>query len=164
MIERPTARENRLEEVVAELRHDDGDAIAIVLIGSAARNVRTEESDIDLLLVGTERPKVLRSFSGFHIQASSITEFLRNLRKGHDFESWCIRLGVSLYDNGHWANILASEEAKHWPRWELKVSHGARRLFLAQSLLEMGDNVAASEELVYTLGHIARGLLLKAGV
>lgn len=94
-----------------------------------------------------------------------VADFLHNLRLGDDFESWCVRLGVTLSDGrGCWAAILASEESKQWPRWELKVLHGARRLFLADSLLKMGDNTAASEELVYALGHIARGLLLKSGI
>lgn len=151
-------------KILAELRCSLGDAITVVLVGSAARNVQTEESDIDLLLLANERPVVPKSFPGFHIQTSSIAEFKRNLQNGEDFEAWCVRLGMLLFDGGHWASIVASEEAKLWPRWELKVSHGARRLFLAQALLEMGDEVAASEELLYTVGHIARGLLLKSGV
>ena len=157
-------RFEEIEEVVSELRRTDGDGISIVLVGSAARNLLTDDSDIDLMLIGTTRPAVPRSFPGFHIQSSSVAEFLRNLQNGEDFEIWCVRLGIPLYDGGQWAHIVASDEARQWPRWELKVSHGARRLFLARSLLEMGDNEAATEELVYTLGHIARALLLQAGV
>lgn len=152
------------EEVVADLRRANNDDVAIILVGSAARNVRTEDSDIDILLVGRERPRIPRSFPGFHIQASGSEDFRRNLQNGEDFESWCVRLGVPLFDGGQWAEILASEEAKTWPRWELKVMHGARRLFFANEFIEMGDDLAASEELIYTLGHVARGLLLKAGV
>jgi hypothetical protein len=163
--ERPVVRVNGIDGVVAELQQSGENAVSVILVGSAARNARAEDSDIDLLLIGSERPQLPRTFPRFHIQTSSVAEFLNNLRKGDDFESWCVRLGVALYDGGGcWANILASEESKQWPRWELKVLHGARRLFLAHSLLEMGDNVAASEELVYTLGHIARGLLLKSGI
>jgi predicted nucleotidyltransferase len=163
MSEVHAARVDGAAQVVAELRRANNDDLAIVLVGSAARNVRTEESDIDLLLVGRERPSVPKCFPGFHIQSSSMQEFLRTLQNGEDFESWCVRLGVPLFDGGQWAEILGSEEAKNWPRWELKVAHGARRLFLASEFIEMGDDLAASEELVYTLGHIARGLLLKAG-
>ena len=134
------------------------------MVGSAARNLLTDESDIDLIVIGTTRPVVPRSFPGFHIQSSSVAEFLRTLQSGEDFEIWCVRLGIPLYDGGQWVHILKSDEARQWPRWELKVSHGARRLFLAGGLLEMGDNEAAAEEFVYTLGHIARALLLRAGV
>jgi predicted nucleotidyltransferase len=155
---------NGIEGVVIELKQLLGNGVSVILIGSAARDARTQDSDIDLLLVGAERPHVAKSFAGFHIQTNSVAEFLANLKKGEDFESWCVRLGIPLSDDsGHWASIVASEEAKQWPRWELKVLHGARRLFLAHSLFEMGDKFAASEELVYTLGHIGRGLLLKSG-
>jgi hypothetical protein len=71
---------------------------------------------------------------------------------------------VTLFDSGPWAEIQKTAEARQWPRWELKVSHGARRLFLANSLLEMGDDAAACEELIYSLGHVVRGLLLRSGV
>jgi hypothetical protein len=155
---------NGIKAVVVELQQLLGNDVSVILIGSAARNARTQDSDIDLLLIGRERPHVTKSFAGFHIQTSSTPEFRENLKRGEDFESWCVRLGIPLSDGaGHWATAVASEEAKQWPRWELKVTHGARRLFLAHSLFEMGDNPAASEELVYTLGHIGRGLLLKSG-
>jgi predicted nucleotidyltransferase len=165
MTERPPLTGNGIDGVVTELKQLLGNTVSVILVGSAARNARTEESDIDLLLIGTERPHAAKKFSGFHIQASSVTGFLENLRKGEDFESWCVRLGIPLFDgSGHWASIVASEEATQWPHWELKALHGTRRLLLAHSLLEMGDNSAAAEELVYTLGHIGRGLLLKSGI
>lgn len=157
-------RFKEIEWVVSELRRADGDRISIILVGSAARERLTDDSDIDLMLIGTERPAVPKGFPGFHIQSSSVPEFLRNLQNGEDFEIWCVRLGIPLYDGGQWALIAGTDEARQWPRWELKVSHGARRLFLAESLLKMGDTEAAAEELVYTLGHIARALLLQAGV
>jgi hypothetical protein len=164
MSDGPASTTNDIGCVVTELQRLVGNAVSVILVGSAARNARTDDSDIDLLLVGAERPHVDKSFSGFHIQTTGVAEFRRNLRKGEDFESWCVRLGVPVSDDsGLWAGVVASEEANQWPRWELKVVHGARRLFLANSLLEMGDNAAASEELVYTLGHIGRGLLLKSG-
>jgi hypothetical protein len=153
-----------VEEIVANLRRANNDDLAIVLVGSAARNMRTEDSDVDILLVGRQRPQVPKSFPGFHIQASSWLDFRRNLRYGEDFECWCVRLGLPLFDGGLWAEILESKEAQIWPRWDLKVVHGARRLFFANEFIEMGDDLAASEELVYALGHVARGLLLKGGI
>lgn len=141
-----------------------GHDVAVVLIGSASRGKRTEQSDIDMLVVGKERPVLPFSLTGFHIQAISQADFLTNLRSGEDFESWCVRLGVPLHDSGIWAQILESPYAGQWPDWRTKVVHGARRLFLANSLLEIGDTDAAAEELLYVLCHVARGLLLKGGV
>lgn len=151
-----------LEEVIANLRVDDG--ISIILVGSAARQLRDENSDIDLLLVGAQKPRPPRAFPGYHIQASSTTEFLRNLEDGEDFEAWCVRLGIPIHDSGGWQEIQNSAAAARWPKWQLKVSHGARRLFLAQTLFDMGDYDAATEELLYAAGHVARGLLLKRGI
>jgi predicted nucleotidyltransferase len=151
-------------DVIKALCSVNEDHVSIILVGSAARNVRAEGSDIDLLVLGSERPRIPLGFGGYHLQVSSVSDFLQNLATGEDFEAWSTRLGIVLHDAGHWADILGSKEAKQWPRWQLKVLHGARRLFSAHSFLEMGDNSASSEELVYALGHAARGLLLRAGV
>jgi predicted nucleotidyltransferase len=135
---------------------------AVVLIGSAARGCRTEDSDIDLLFVTTEKVAGLPVFSGYHIKEITETDFLKRLNAGEDFEAWCLRYGETLVDRGVWGRIRNSSHGI-WPRWETKVVHGARRLFLAAQLSRMGDRAAAREELIFVLGHIARGLLLKAG-
>jgi hypothetical protein len=100
--------------------------------------------------------------SGYHFKFSTEADFSRRLNAGEDFEAWCLRYGVTLLDRGAWERLKASS-ADVWPRWEIKVVHGIRRLFLASQLSKMGDALAAREELVYVLGHIARGLLLKNG-
>src|ERR1039457_6208376 len=100
--------------------------------------------------------------SGYHIKFSTEADFLRRLNAGEDFEAWCVRYGVQLLDRGAWERIKSSS-ANVWPRWDIKVVHGIRRLFLASELSKMGDREAAREELIFVLGHIARGLLLKNG-
>jgi predicted nucleotidyltransferase len=135
---------------------------AVILIGSAARGRRTNQSDIDILFISTEKVSGVPMLPGYHIKFSTDVDFLRRLNAGEDFESWCARYGVTLLDRGVWARIKACSE-NVWPRWETKVVHGIRRLFIASQLSTMGDGLAAREELVFVLGHIARGLLLKAG-
>lgn len=135
---------------------------AVILIGSAARGRRTEDSDIDILFVTTEKVSTVPVIPGYHFKFSTEADFLRRLNAGEDFESWCLRYGVTLLDRGAWGRLRASS-ADVWPRWETKLVHGIRRLFLASQLSKMGDALAAKEELVYVLGHIARGLLLKKG-
>jgi predicted nucleotidyltransferase len=153
-----------IRKVAQDIVSACGQDLAVVLIGSASRGKRTEQSDIDMLVVGKEHPVLPFRFTGFHIQAISQEDFLINLRSGEDFESWCVRLGIPLHDSGIWAQILESPYAGQWPDWRTKVVHGARRLFLANSLLQTGDTDAAAEELLYVLCHVARGLLLKGGV
>lgn len=151
-------------EIVGDLRTRYGDNIAVVLNGSFARSQATEESDIDLLVVAGQRLATTRHLPRYHIQVSSEAEFLRNLAVGEDFEAWCVRFGVPLYDAGPWKRILGSTEASSWPKWESKIPHAARRLFMASTLLKMGDAEAASEETLFALCHVARALLLRAGV
>jgi len=155
---------NALHDIAENLRQTLGEDIAIVLVGSAARGVWTEASDIDLLLIGNDRPRVAGSFPGYHIQSASEAEFLRGLSAGKDFEAWCVRLGVPLYDGGIWARVKASSASATWPNPKLKVIHGAYRLFMATRLSKTGDESAATEETLYALGHVARGILLKAGI
>ncbi len=164
MSEGTTPSPNALHDVAENLRQTLGEGIAIVLVGSAARGVWTEASDIDLLLIGNDRPRIVRNFPGYHIQSASEAEFLGGLGAGKDFEAWCVRHGVPLYDGGIWARIKASPASATWPNPKLKVIHGAHRLFMAMRLLKTGDETAATEEMLYALGHVARGILLKAGM
>lgn len=136
---------------------------AVILIGSAARHCRTEQSDIDILFLSSEKITNIPVISGYHIKFATEEDFLRRLTAGEDFEGWCVRYGVTLLDRGIWAGVKVSSQ-NVWPRWQTKVVHGARRLFLASKLLNMGDKAAAQEELILALGHIARGLLLKKGI
>lgn len=150
-----------LREVVEDLRRTQGDDIAVVLIGSAARGVWTQVSDIDLILVADSQPRIAKRFSGYHIQAFSAEKFLRNLSAGEDLEAWCVRLGTTLYEKGIWTKIKQTPAVATWPKWQLKVVHGARRLLMAKILLETGDRSAAAEEIFHGLGHVARGILLR---
>lgn len=159
-----TPDQAELYRVVENLRQIHKDSIAVVLIGSAARDVWTEASDIDLLLLANPRPDIAKRFPTYHIQTVTPAEFLRKLDAGEDFEAWCLRHGRTLHDSGIWAELKQSTSAATWPRWQLKVVHGTRRLFLARTLLQTGDRSAAIEETLYALGHVARGILLRAGV
>jgi predicted nucleotidyltransferase len=136
---------------------------AVVLIGSAARGRRTENSDIDILFVATQTVSLLPVMPGYHIKFSSDAAFLDRLSTGEDFEAWCVRYGVTLVDRGVWDRIKESS-ANVWPRWDFKVAHGLRRLLVASNLSKLGDLEATREELVFVLCHIARGLLLKIGI
>jgi hypothetical protein len=152
------------EEVVSKLRARYGDGISVVLVGSVARGRSTEESDIDFLVIGDRHLEAAFNLPRCHVQASSETDFIRNLALGEDFEAWSVRFGLPLYDSGPWARVVRSAEASVWPRWQAKIPHAARRLFMASALLKMGDADAATEETVYALCHVARALLLRAGI
>jgi len=137
---------------------------AVVLVGSAARETNDDNSDIDLLIVGESNRNKHPTFSGFHIQYETEVQFLTNLEKGEDFEAWAVRFGIAIRDSASWDNILKSRQADTWPKWQTKMTHSARRLLIGGDLLAMGDLGASQEELLYALGHVSRGLLLKNNV
>ena len=149
-----------LDDCVARIL-ECGDIVAVVLIGSVARNVPTEASDIDLLVLAESALERPRCHPLVHLQILTKAEFIRRLRSGDDFTAWCIRLGVPLRSEIQWQEIRNCPEAEMWPRWERKVRHAARRLVLATDLQKTGDLSSASEEMLYAVAHTARALLLK---
>lgn len=156
-------QDDALQQYVARVR-EANPSVCVVLIGSVARGTSSDRSDLDVLVVSEETPRLPTAPKGFHVASSSITKFLENLKSGEDFEAWCVRLGKVLHDDGVWAHVKTRSEVTVWPNWERKILHGARRLFLAGQLIKRGDLDAASEEMLYALGHAGRGLLLKAAI
>lgn len=154
-------QDDLLQQYVKEVRNANP-SVCVVLVGSVARGTSSDRSDLDVLVVGDDPPRLPRGPKGFHVASGSISKFLENLKSGEDFEAWCVRLGKVLHDDGVWARVKTRPEASVWPSWEKKILHGARRLFLAGQLVQRGDLDAASEEMLYALGHAGRGLLLKA--
>jgi predicted nucleotidyltransferase len=152
-----------VQAFMERIRSNEED-LSVVLVGSVARHTQSENSDIDLLVVSKRPFEGLSLPSRVHLMHSTYDDFLKQLENGEDFEAWSVRLGVVVHDNGLWSEILIRPESKTWPSWQKKVVHGARRLFLANKLIETGDLEAATEEMLYAVGHIARGLLLKADI
>ena len=143
------------------------DNMTAVLIGSCARGVANNRSDIDLLIVHKDERQIrIGQLGDIHLQQYSRIKFLRKLAEGDDYPSWALRLGIPLHDpDGWWAKQVEIEsENPHWPDWRPKVAYAKKRLNMASELLEVGDLDAASEELMFAASHIARAILLKQGV
>lgn len=136
--------------------------IAIVLIGSAARDMQTEKSDIDILLISDSKPILPSMRPNIHVHHQSKQEFLARLRERDDLAAWCVRYGIEIQDNGDWARITSSAESKSWPDWKKKIVHATRRLTLCEMLLGTGDVDAAAEEALHAASHVARAILLQA--
>lgn len=143
------------------------DKTTAVLIGSCARGVANNRSDIDLLIVHKDERQVrIGQLGDIHLQQYSRITFLRKLAEGDDYPSCALRLGIPLHDpDGWWAKQAAMEsENPHWPDWRPKVAYAKKRLKMASELLEIGDLEAASEEAMFAASHFARTILLKQGV
>ena len=139
----------------------------VVLIGSCARGVANNRSDIDLLIVHKDEQQIRAEQLGdIHLQQYSRIKFLSRLAKRDDYPSWALRFGRPLLDpDGWWAKQVAMEsENPHWPDWRPKIAHAKKRLNMASELIEVGDLEAASEELMFAASHIARATLIKHGV
>lgn len=154
-----------LSEYLANLRAlNPADNFSAIVIGSVARGTETEDSDLDLLVVSEAVLRLPQRQPPLHVHHTTVPAFLERLRNGDDFAAWSIRFGLPVTDQGLWRMIEARPESKQWPDWREKVPLAARRLLLGAELLRIGDVEAASEELLYALSHVARGLLLRADV
>lgn len=99
-----------------------------------------------------------------HVQSIREGTFREKLQVGDDFAGWCVRFGVPLLTSKGWLAIVNSPDAELWPDWRKKVTHAARRLMLAATMVDAGDDEAAAEETLYAASHAARAMLLKSGV
>ena len=143
---------------------NQGQSMSVVLIGSVARNTETPRSDVDVLILTEHGVHVPSTPRRFHVHQIDRDRMVKRLVRGDDFPAWCIRYGIPIWDSGLWAEIVNSEEARVWPDWRKKLPHAARRLLLGTTLLLTGDEDASAEEMLYSVTHIARALLLRSGV
>jgi predicted nucleotidyltransferase len=153
-----------IQQFCSALKQTNEGSVSVILIGSVARDATTPKSDIDLLLIGTTESKLPSVPANFHVHAMKNEEFRSKLREGDDLAAWSVRYGIPIQDDGKWAAIVDSPEAKTWPRWQKKMLHATRRLVLARTLLETGDVDSASEESLYAASHVVRALLLRSQI
>jgi len=161
----PRTHTQLIDQFTTALRAANPDVpLSVVLIGSAARNAATAESDLDLLVLSHDGMKMVQTPGPLHVQTMTGTKFRDRLRSGDDFAAWCVRFGIPIVRSALWDELVASPEASTWPDWRQKIEHAARRLLLASSLRESRDLDAAAEELTYAVSHVARAILLKSNV
>ena len=149
---------------------DKANTSTVILMGSCARNVTHDRSDIDILVIQddvAEEPCRIKLDRPGHIdlQQDTRTRFLKRLQEGDDYPAWALRFGVPIRDPGGWWEEQVSAESNnpHWPDWRLKVNPTERRLSVSHRLLSVGDVSGASEELMFAASHVARAILLKQG-
>lgn len=137
----------------------------VVLVGSLARDTSGTESDIDLLVVASERPPRLSTGGELQVLRISRSDFIRRLECGDDFPHWAVRYGRLLSDESHWWQELQRNPAlEEWPDWRRKLSQAGERLRFVGPLLESSDYEHAQEELLLAVRHLARAILLKEQV
>jgi len=161
----PRTHTQLIDEFTAALEASNSNVpLSVILIGSAARNAATAESDLDLLVLSQDGLKIVPTPGPLHVQTMTVTKFRERLQNGDDFAAWCVRFGIPIVRSALWDELLGSPEASEWPDWRQKIEHAARRLLLASSLRESGDLDASAEELTYAVTHVARAILLMSKV
>lgn len=144
-----------------------GDKTTVVLVGSSARGVMNDRSDVDILVLKDDCRRIqIKQPGDIHLQQDTRSRFLKRLEQGDDYPGWALRYGVPVSDpDGWWAvQTAAEQENPHWPDWSPKVEHAHKRMRITEVLLEVGDYEAASEELMLAASHVARATLLRRGV
>jgi hypothetical protein len=160
---RPLQRQVLARFVRAAEALNRNEQFATVVIGSAARQTDGAKSDLGVLLVGDKVLSVPHFHPHpLHIQTIAKGNFLRRLESGDDFVAWSLRFGIPIKGRKYWNTIKDSREAQVWPDWRRKIPQAALKLAIARSLLETEDVRSAAEDTLYSTGHTARALLLKA--
>ena len=156
----PLKERRRLSRLIAE-----SDAPYVVLIGSWARGTQVEGvSDLDVL-IGASGGASCGDWERMHVICIPPEELVKRAAEGDDVALWCTRYGVPLSGRARWARLTSQILAANpQPGFDKKFRLARRQFAYAQDLLNMGDLHAAQEELRVGLGHLARGLLIQAGV
>src|SRR5437870_99862 len=97
-----------------------GNSVAVVLIGSVARDSAMADSDLDLLVLASPKLDVPRTPDRLHIQSMDERVFAERLKEGDDFGAWCVRFGVPISTSTFWLDITTSPESNSWPDWRKK--------------------------------------------
>jgi len=137
---------------------------AVVLIGSFARgSSASQNSDVDLLVIGGERPT--HTPARFQIMRLTADELRDRVSAGDDLAQWALRFGVPISGRHLWSRLRDQllPDAP-WPDWRRKLDQARGRAHEATVLLDMGDLDAAQEQILFALSHLARAELLRRHV
>lgn len=140
------------------------DARALILSGSTARGCRTEVSDLDYHLIGSEIDTSDLSLE-LDIHTLSEKELHSEIVLGDDFIQWSLRFGCVVFDDGTARRGLRLiDESRPWPDVERKRDHAVKSLALAERFVATGDEDGALEQVRTALSLAARAKLLQVGV
>lgn len=144
----------------------DEDVRVVVGIGSAFRDVDSA-ADIDLLVAYLQEPA---PFGPVPIDVDVRLVPVDRLRtlalQGDHLVGWGLTYGVLLLDkDGDWQRLLEElDQQVPLPDRSGALEHARRAKRLHTELLDLGDEEAAREQLLVVLTHIARAMLVDAGI
>ena len=140
--------------------------LALVAVGSAIRNVPTPE-DVDLVLFyRSRRPLVGRPPIDVDLQFFDAAAVESLIDAQHHYLLWALQFGLVLVERDRWWSDLQATWQQRLPLPSVAEARRrearARRLYA--DLRAAGDQDAADEQLLATLSHKGRALLLQHGI
>lgn len=151
----------------ARLLADDGNVLAVVAIGSAARQRARPTSDVDLIVVCKDARRKAQAPLEVDARWVVTAKLLASAEKsGDDVIAWGIMYGIPLYDpEGIWRDLVATcRDRLPLPTPDVCSQRAERARQYAAVLIESGDEEAASEQILTMLTHEARLTLCTHGV
>ncbi len=149
---------------IARLIHESN-ADWVVLVGSWARGTQTAStSDIDVL-VGAPSPQRRPVQRRMHVFYLDDAQLRARVAAGDDVALWFLKFGVPLSGALRW-RVLKQSLLEPRPQVDLekKLDLARTQVRYAEDFLGMGDSEAAQDELHVGAEHLARALLIQAGL
>lgn len=129
------------------------------LIGSFARGTSIPQlSDLDLLIIGPKPGPPPPT--GLHVVFLTRSDMEGRALAGDDFAQWALRFGRAIKGARAWEHLKARLSELPWPSWTKKLHQAECRAETVRQLLDMGDEWAAQEELLFALTQLSRAVLL----
>ena len=140
---------------------------SVLAIGSAIREgVRSADLDLVVLFCGTQTPKLAVPPIDVDLRTYSLDDVEALVQQGHDLLGWTVKYGQPLLDKGGVWHRLAQSLRPVLPLPPLNVARerAARTETILKTLLEIGDQDAAQEQLLSLLTHLSRACLARHGI
>lgn len=139
-------------------------AHTLILSGSTARGERTEISDLDYHLIGSELETADLSLE-LDIHSLSPSELETEILRGDDFVQWSLRFGRVVFDDGTArSGLRLIDQRRPWPDSARKREHAMKSLALAERFVATGDEDGALDQVRTALSLAARAQLLEVRV
>jgi hypothetical protein len=145
----------------------DPNILAVVAVGSAVRDAVTS-NDLDLVTIvkGNVEKAIERAPVEVDLRAYSSNDLEQKILDGNDYLGWAVKFGQVLDEKDKFWTTLVKKLNNQLPLPSPKVARDRAKAALnhAVTLLKVGDEDAASEQIVSVLTHLGRADLIEAGI
>jgi hypothetical protein len=139
--------------------------MAVIAIGSSVRP-SVESIDLDLVVATAGSFQRIIAPIEIDIRQYHIADLENKLTQGNDLLGWAVRYGVVLTEKcAYWSSIVdRHRDSLPFPSATQAKSRAARAMQYLESVMQIGDDDAAAEQLLSHLTHLSRAELIERGV